>query len=476
MNYYRIKLILIFLLFFSSLSAKEYFVNTSGSDSAKGTISDPFSSIHKAALIAEAGDTITLRGGEYYIENQIIPKNSGKAGAWILYRGMPGETAMIDGQNLKKANGKAFSSQSAGLFQITAREYIHVKDLHFRNSYSVGVLVGYSSNLPEEAPEEMRNTKHITVENCSVDRSFNSGISVWYADSVIITKCEITKANDLEFRLPETRKGHEAPHEAISICGARYFTVSYNHVHNCYKEGIDCKEVSQHGLVHNNLVHDLPRQAYYADAWFGMLEDIEFHSNTAYNCMWGFSISVEGKGSDLRNIRFHHNLIYNMKGAGVLFGMWGDNLLRSDIHIYNNTFYHCGSPQIFSGGVGSFDILSKNFKDVFIYRNICDKGWDYEMGFTFKPNEVKAALKERNFVAAENLFESAKNRPSRIGQFDVMVCEYLPPNNQMGAPLYRNELEFDFVPEKIPEVKLSGNKWKYEPSPWYGALEPEFLN
>ena len=188
--------------------------------------------------------------------------------------------------------------------------------------------------------------------------------------------------------------------------------------------------------------------------------------------MWGFAISVEGKDSRLQNVRFHHNLVYNMAGAGVLFGMWGDNLLRTDIHIYNNTFYCCGSPQVFSGGVGSIDILSRNFRDVFIYRNICDKGWDYEMGFTFEPGEVKRALEERNFIAEENLFECAKNRPSRIGQFDVYVYEYLPPNNQIGAPLYRDEINFDFVPEKIPKVNTSGRKWKYEPSPWFGAFEP----
>lgn len=248
--------------------------------------------------------------------------------------------------------------------------------------------------------------------------------------------------------------------------------VASNHIHDCFKEGIDCKEVSRHGVIHHNLVHDVPRQAYYVDAWFGLLEDIEFYSNTAYRSMWGFAISVEGKNSELRNIRFHHNLIHHITGAGILFGMWGNNLLRSDIHIYNNTFYHCGSPRVFSGGVGSIDILSQNFRDVFIYRNICDKGWDYEMGFTFPPSEVKRALKERNFIAEENLFECVKNRPSRMGQFDVYVYEYLPPNNQMGAPLYRDELKFDFVPEKIPEVKSSGRKWKYEPSPWFGAFEP----
>lgn len=57
----------------------------------------------------------------------------------------------------------------------------------------------------------------------------------------------------------------------------------------------------------------------------------------------------------------------------------------------------------------------------------------------FTREEVKEALAGRSFAAAENLFESVKNRPSRKGQFDVMVYEYLPPQNQIGVPLYRNE-------------------------------------
>jgi len=161
-----------------------------------------------------------------------------------------------------------------------------------------------------------------------------------------------------------------------------------------------------------------------------------------------------------------------MKGAGILFGAWGEDRLRSDIHIYNNTIYKCGTPQWFSGGVGSIDILSKSFKDVYVYRNICDKGWDYELGFSFAEEEMEQALKERNFIAAENLFEAKKKRPSRIGQFDLEVKEYLPEQNRIGAPLYRNELEYDLVPEELPQVKSENINWKYMPSPWYGALKP----
>ncbi len=429
--------IYLLLLININLSGKEYYVAHYGSDKAKGTISDPFGTIQKASSVAQAGDTVTIRGGEYYIDEQIIPRQSGKPNAWIIYRGMPGEKAIIDGRHLITANGMPFSSQSTGLFQITAKKYIHVKDLHFRNSYSVGILVGYSSNLPEAAPEEKRNTRQIKVEGCSVDRSYNSGISVWYADSVIVTSCEVTKANDNNFRLPETRKGHEVPHEAISICGARFFEISHNHVHHCYKEGIDCKEVSSHGIVHNNLVHDVPRQAYYVDAWFGLLEDIEFRDNIAHSAGWGFAISVEGKGSEARDIRIHHNLAYNIEGAGILFGLWGDNLMRSDIHIYNNTFYECGSEDWFSGNVGSIDILSTNCKDVYIYHNLCDKGFDYEIGFGFEKTELPEALERQNIVVKDNLVSGIKNKAVRTGQFDAKVVEYIPEGNKIAVPEFQ---------------------------------------
>lgn len=459
------------IVFGQQLSAKEYFVAQNGDDKALGTYANPFATLHKASSTAQAGDTVTIRGGEYYIDSQITPEHSGTPDAWINYRNMPGEKVIIDGINLKFANGKAFSSQTAGLFQITGKQYIKVKGLHFRNSYSVGILVGFTPNLPIAAPEEKRDTKKIIIEDCRVDRTYNSGISVWYADSVIVHSCEVTRANDNDFRLPETRKGHEAPHEAISICGARYFVISNNHVHHCYKEGIDCKEVSSHGLVCNNIVHDVPRQAYYADAWFGLLEDIEFRDNIAHSSAWGFAISVEGKNSEVRNIRIHHNLVYDMKGAGIIFGLWGDNRLRSDIHIYNNTFYQCGSDDWFSGNTGSIDILSTNCKDIYIYNNICDQGFDYEIGFGFDKNELPEALYRQNIVVKNNLVSGWRNKDVRIGQYDAKVIEFIPEGNDIGIPAYRNPLLFDFVPVSIPQPNNT-NKWKYEPSPWYGIYKP----
>lgn len=166
------------LIVSQQLAAREYIVATYGNDLSQGSIAEPFATIQHACSIAHAGDTITIKGGEYFIDRQIMPENSGRPDAWITIRNMPGEIANIDGQLLQTVDQECFSCRTAGLLQITAKEYIRVKGLRFRNSYSVGILVGYPPGIADAAPEEKRNTRHILIEECSVDRTYNSGISL----------------------------------------------------------------------------------------------------------------------------------------------------------------------------------------------------------------------------------------------------------------------------------------------------------
>jgi hypothetical protein len=328
-----IKLFFILMFFFWQIlciHAEEYFVSQNGSDSNSGTIDRPFKTLAHASDRAKPGDTVTIRGGVYMLDAPFKPKG-GESGKWIVYRSMPDEKAILDGSQIFKVNNgrgeQLFSRTTMGIVQIEKASYVKFENIGVTNSRAAGFIV--------QGPSE-----HIVLDGCSSDRTYNSGIGLWYADSVKVYRCEVVRANDIEYRNQEVPRPGEAPHEAVSICGARYFDVAYNHVHHCYKEGIDCKEVSRHGIIHHNYVHDVPRQAYYVDAWFGLLEDVELYNNVAHDCAWGFAISVEGKDSEVRNIRFHHNVIYNMKGSGVLFGLWGGDGPRSDIHIYNNTIYN----------------------------------------------------------------------------------------------------------------------------------------
>ncbi len=171
--------LIFFLLLALSLpiASHEYVVATTGRDTSQGTLAEPFATIQHACFIAQAGDTVTVRGGEYYVDRQILFENSGHPEAWIILQNMPGEIPVIDGQNLKTVDGECFSCRTTGLLQITAKEYIRVKGLHIKNSYSVGILVGYPPGIAAAAPEEKRNTRHIIIEDCSVDRTYNSGLS-----------------------------------------------------------------------------------------------------------------------------------------------------------------------------------------------------------------------------------------------------------------------------------------------------------
>lgn len=76
-----------------------YFVATNGSDANNGTsVSTPFLTIQKAALMAQAGDTVTIRGGTY--RETVTPFHSGTAGNKVTYQNYSGETVIVSGSDV----------------------------------------------------------------------------------------------------------------------------------------------------------------------------------------------------------------------------------------------------------------------------------------------------------------------------------------------------------------------------------------
>ena len=95
----------------AALGAAEYFVSPSGKDSNPGTAKAPFATISKAAEIVQAGDIVTIRSGVYRESVNISKKGTAKKP--IIFRGAPGETAVITGGYLvttpwKKAPNRRF--------------------------------------------------------------------------------------------------------------------------------------------------------------------------------------------------------------------------------------------------------------------------------------------------------------------------------------------------------------------------------
>ncbi len=84
------------------LSAAEYYVAPTGSDTNPGTLALPFASIARGQTAASAGDTVWLRGGTYQYTgttgsaNAVLFNKSGTSANPIKYWAYPGETPAFD--------------------------------------------------------------------------------------------------------------------------------------------------------------------------------------------------------------------------------------------------------------------------------------------------------------------------------------------------------------------------------------------
>ncbi len=74
---------------------REYFVSPAGDDAADGSAAHPWRTIGRAASVAQAGDTVTVREGIY--REWVKPANPGRDGAPVTYRAAEGERVVVTG-------------------------------------------------------------------------------------------------------------------------------------------------------------------------------------------------------------------------------------------------------------------------------------------------------------------------------------------------------------------------------------------
>ena len=102
--YIQMKRYLIFIMVFTmgiTAMAKEYHVAKTGNDKNKGSLESPLLTIQAAAILAQAGDVITVHEGVY--RERITPPRGGESDKQrIVYRSAPGERVEVKGSELVK--------------------------------------------------------------------------------------------------------------------------------------------------------------------------------------------------------------------------------------------------------------------------------------------------------------------------------------------------------------------------------------
>ncbi len=330
-----------------------YYVSSSGNDTTgDGSIGNPWKTIQKAANTLTAGDTVYIRAGTY--PEQVIPLNSGSAGNYITYAAYPGETVTVDGSS-------ALSSDGIGLFHLEDKSYIKISGLRIINAGPYQNNAGFMVD----------NSDHIIIEKNYTHNTVSSGIGVWGGNNIIIDGNEVVLAcNDGE-------------QEDITVAGTDTFEIKNNHVHDGGLgtnggEGIDAKDGSRNGKIYGNHVHHLNRLGIYIDAWDKHTYNIEVYQNIVHDIdnNDGFTVASE-MGGLLENIKFYNNIAYNNGVAGFNFSRNGPSSSRpmKDITVINNTFYNNGV----SGWGGGIVLDNPDIQNVVIRNNIVSQNATFQI-------------------------------------------------------------------------------------------------
>jgi hypothetical protein len=151
-----------------------FYLSPNGSDSlGDGSFTKPFFSVQKAANLAEAGDTIFLRGGQYLYTNRINLNNGGTATDYIHLRSYKAERAVLD------FSGMTDDDFNQG-FRLTG-SYWHFYGFDVKGAGDNGLLIERDKPIGATYDDIKNNTDQAhnnIIELCNFYENRDSGIQL----------------------------------------------------------------------------------------------------------------------------------------------------------------------------------------------------------------------------------------------------------------------------------------------------------
>ncbi len=372
-----------------SAQARELYVTAEAREAAgngDGSAERPFGSLHHAVKQLQPGDTLLLKAGTYKLSEPVRLGIGGREDAWIVIKDAGDGEVVLDGSAWKHTPQVSARLGSTGMIHVEGPAYLRIEGLTLKHSLAMGIFVRGPSH-------------HVDIVNIRTAHTHACGVGAWNTHHIRVLRCTVTDANNLEMRDLAKPKPGEAPHEAISFGGVSDFEIAWNYLHDSSKEGIDVKEASRDGRVHHNIVKRMHRQGLYADAWFGLLENVSFDHNYVEDCEWGVVLSCEGEGAWMRRIWIHNNVFVRTRGSGVYFGRWGLDGPRREIVIAHNTLFQNGAVEHWAGATGGIDLRSPVAEAITVANNIVVDSGAFGIGSVqakkeSEPTVTQAELRE----------------------------------------------------------------------------------
>lgn len=394
--------------------SQEIYVATNGYH-GNGSFEHPYRTIQEAVDVAQAGDTIYIRGGSYH--EKIIIKNSGKKNQPITLRNYQQETVVIDGSQQKT------TKELDGLLIIKNQQYITLDGLSFVNFSSdnenvpTGVLLTGTSH---HIIVNQCRISNITTKNPNPEQANAHALAVYGTDSVQaihhieITNCEISQ-NILGLS------------ETVVLNGnVENFNIARNKIHDNDNIGIDM--IGFEGTASQN---DFARD--------GFCEENELWNNSttnnpSYNEASAASIYVDGG----RNIVIQRNVIW-ASDIGVEAASEHQNKTTKQIVIRNNLIYDC--LEIAGIAFGGYDEQKGSATEIKIYNN------------TLVNNAVHIFVQEHAQVTSNEII----NNIFYLGETyegDLTQIKHTP--NFYQQPKFVDEKKHDFHLRKDSSARNTG--------------------
>lgn len=437
-------------------TGKTYFVQPPpfGDDAQPGTFEQPWASLHQAAKVAQAGDTVYVRGGYYVLSRPVVITKSGAPGKWVTYSAFPGETPVFDAfgvlydTRLQPYNEKAprdrYQHDTGVIDAPNSPTYLRIQGLHIQRSRRAAISA-YGKGAEGRG-------QFVEINFNTVDRAFSMGIITHEINDLRIIGNRLCRPHSDQMVFDpftgEPAATSELPQESIDLSRNTRFEIAFNEVYGSAKEAIDCISV-QDGRIHDNYIHS-SLNGIYIDSWTIPIERVEIDRNFIHNAFVGIPLSTEG-GGNLLDFQIHHNIVIESKAGGINVSEATYKAKPASIQriaMFNNTVDRDGGHATgigwFSSGlrVAGFDANEK-FKDVFVFNNIATRSAQTPLSCSFTD------LVAHNLQFTHNLLFPAEDRtPQWIRERDPKAYDkyrmVLGEKTVTKDPLYVNPERGDY--------------------------------
>lgn len=350
------------VLFSATAHAADRYVSLSGNDANAGTLAAPFRTMTQAALVAQPGDTIHVRGGVYPERVKIYSK--GTAAARITFRPYNSEKVVIDGTTVPA---------DKAVVSINEAEYVDFVGFEVRNAPNIGILGWYSKNIrimDNDVHHAVRGgiwvgadtvgySSDITVSgnqvhNTVLENQYHTWAGGGWAGAVVVSVTE--RANIIGNRIWNNDG------EGLITLRSNYHVVRDNEIFDNFSVELYVDN-SRYATIDRNLVYNTGNPRYLRDgkrsagiavanetnADMNPSSDNVFSNNIVVGTRWGFYYGAWESGGGFKTSKVVNNTFYGTTDAVIE--------IEHDAHagsvVQNNIFYGGGvNPRYTGAGAG----------------------------------------------------------------------------------------------------------------------------